>query len=146
MRIWRISNYADLSGSGGLYGDGRWHRSGVPIVYCADHPSTSLLEIFVHANRLTVPDSYQLVEIDVPADIACLDADLSGDAKWRSNVEFTQSAGMQFIQDRRFAIMRVPSVVMPKARNVLINPGHPDSARISIVGADHYPFDSRLLG
>ncbi|MGE0281335.1 MAG: RES family NAD+ phosphorylase [Rhizobiaceae bacterium] len=145
MRIWRISNYADLSGSGGLYSEGRWHRQGIPILYCADHPSTSLLEILVHANRLTVPDSYQLLEIDVPDNIPRHDPDLRGESNWQRNFEFTQSIGMQFVGEGRFALMRVPSVVMPMASNVLINPRHPAAARISVAGAYRYPFDSRLF-
>jgi RES domain-containing protein len=54
MRIWRISNFADLSGRGGMLIDGRWNRRGTPIVYCTDHPSTALLEILVHATRETM--------------------------------------------------------------------------------------------
>jgi RES domain-containing protein len=78
MRIWRISNYADLSGRGGTMGEGRWHRKGVLITYCADHPSTALLEILVHATRWTVPDVYQLIEIDIPEDVPVLDGILPG--------------------------------------------------------------------
>lgn len=145
MRVWRISNYADLSGAGGLYGEGRWHRRGVPILYCADHPSTSLLEILVHANRLTVPDSYQLIEIDIPDGTSRFDPDLSGNPEWSTNMAYTQRIGMGFISDARSALMQVPSVVMPKARNVLINPRHAEAALARIVDVSRYPFDSRLF-
>ena len=145
MRVWRISNFADLSGAGGLYGDGRWHRRGVPVIYCADHPSTSLLEILVHASRVTVPDSYHLIEIDIPDGTSCFDPDLSGTPDWTKDLAYTQSVGMGFFSDARSAFMRVPSVVMPKARNLLINPRHPDAGLARIVDVDRYPFDSRLF-
>ena len=49
---------------------GRWHSSGRPIVYCAEHPASALLEILAHldvANLAALPDGYQLLEIEVPA-------------------------------------------------------------------------------
>ena len=66
MQIWRISNYADLSGTGGKHAASRWNRVGHPIVYCADHPSTSLLETLAHIDKDDVPPSYQLLAIEVP--------------------------------------------------------------------------------
>jgi RES domain-containing protein len=51
MELWRISNYADLSGAGGLRAAGRWHSQGKRIVYLADHPSSALLEMLVHLDR-----------------------------------------------------------------------------------------------
>lgn len=143
MQIWRISNHADLSGRGGTMGDGRWHRKGVHITYCADHPSTALLEILVHATRVTVPDVYQLIEIDVPDDVSISDANLP--AGWERNLGISQKVGMEFLASGEAALLRVPSVIMPKASNLLINPQHRASTRISIVETYRYPFDSRLL-
>lgn len=143
MRIWRISGYADLSGRGGTVGDGRWHWKGAPVVYCADHPSTSLLEILVHATRFTVPDPYQLIEIDVPEDVAVSDALVPLD--WRENLYATRRIGTSFLKAASAAVLRVPSVVMPKACNLLINPLHAAASRITIVDTYSYPFDSRLV-
>jgi RES domain-containing protein len=143
MRVWRISNFADLSGQGGLIGEGRWHRLGTPIVYCADHPSTALLEILVHATRQTVPDFYQLIEIDVPDGIGLDEAHIRDD--WESDLKFTQKLGTDFVTANRNAVLSVPSVIMPLARNYLLNPRHPDAARIVVANIYRYPFDSRLL-
>lgn len=143
MRVWRISNFVDLSGRGGLIGPGRWHSLGTPIVYCADHPSTALLEILVHATRQTVPDFYQLIEIDIPNDIRLQSAALQ--EGWETDLSFTQRTGTDFVLANREAILAVPSAIMPKARNYLLNPGHADAARIVVVNIYRYPFDSRLL-
>ncbi|MEQ1953305.1 RES family NAD+ phosphorylase [Mesorhizobium sp. CN2-181] len=143
MRVWRISNFADLTGNGGLHGEGRWHAKGVPIIYCADHPSTSLLEILVHANRQTVPDFYQLIEMDVPDTVGHFIPDIF--EGWRIDQPRTRRIGMSFIEDGRFAMMKVPSVVMPRALNFIVNPLHRDAASITIVGVERYPFDSRLF-
>lgn len=123
--------------------DGRWHRKGIPVVYCADHPSTALLEILAHATPSTIPDGYQLIEIDAPDDLSVIDANLS--EGWQDDQDATREAGMVFLKDRTAALLRVPSVIMPKAANLLINPQHEAAARISIAEVYRYPFDSRLL-
>lgn len=143
MRIWRISNYLDLSGHGGTLSEGRWHKKGFPIVYCSDHPATALLEILVHANRFTVPDFYQLLEIEVPADVAPAVAEV--DSNWKNGMEATQSIGTRFLSEQTHALLQVPSVVVAHAYNLLLNPQHPDASRISIMGHGRYPFDSRLF-
>ena len=70
MELWRISNYADLSGGGGLRAGGRWHSLGRKIVYLADHPSSALLEMLVHMDRDLIPATYQLLRVVVLAAIA----------------------------------------------------------------------------
>src|SRR5882757_142256 len=70
MELWRISNYADLSGSGGIRAAGRWHSQGRRIVYLADHPSSALLEMLVHLDRDLIPSTYQLLRVAVPSEIA----------------------------------------------------------------------------
>lgn len=69
MELWRISNYADLSGIGGLRAAGRWHSRGRRIVYLADHPSSAMLEMLVHMDRDDIPRTYQLLRASVPEDI-----------------------------------------------------------------------------
>ncbi|MGB9409097.1 MAG: RES family NAD+ phosphorylase, partial [Terracidiphilus sp.] len=46
--LWRISNYVDLSGEGGLTASARWHTKGKPVVYLADSPAGAMLERIVH--------------------------------------------------------------------------------------------------
>jgi RES domain-containing protein len=143
MRIWRISNFADLSGRGGTLIDGRWNRRGTPIVYCIDHPSTALLEILVHATRETVPDTYQLIEIDVPDGIETIEPVI--DDGWDKDMESTRRQGTAFLSANRYALMKIPSVIMRKASNYLLNPNHDDASSITIAGLYRYPFDSRLI-
>jgi len=143
MRLWRISNFADLSGEGGLLIEGRWHFRGTPVVYCTDHPSTALLEILVHATRSTVPDYYQLLEIEAPDNIEAFVPAIP--TNWDHDIDGTRRIGARFIADGISALMSVPSVIMPKACNVLLNPAHADARRIRIVETYRYPFDSRLI-
>ena len=68
MVLWRISNFADLKGIGGLRAPGRWHFAGQPVVYLAEHPAGALLETLVHqeiGGTADLPDTYQLLKVEV---------------------------------------------------------------------------------
>lgn len=73
MIVWCISNHADLSGRGGLIAQGRWHRKGIPVVYCSDHPSTTLLEIVVQVDIGEMPENFQLLKIHCPDNLPLVD-------------------------------------------------------------------------
>ena len=143
MKLWRISEFAKLSGDGGLYYAARWNEVGYPIVYCCDHPSTSLLEIIAHIDREDAPSTYQLLEIETPDALPIFEPALQGD--WFNNIQMTQMLGTAFLTEKRFPLMRIPSVIMPQAFNYLLNPAHPDAAKCAIARTWRYPFDSRLL-
>jgi RES domain-containing protein len=44
------------------------------------------------------------------------------------------------------AVLQVPAVVMPVESNFLLNPRHPQFARVSIVREEPFSFDSRVVG
>jgi RES domain-containing protein len=145
MDLWRISNYADLSGIGGLRAAGRWHSQGRRIVYLADHPSSALLEMLVHMDRALIPSTYQLLRVDVPADIA-IEAIGAGmlSADWRAELIASCRIGDQWLDRSSSALLRVPSAI-GQGHNYLLNPAHLDAARIVVAEISHAPFDSRLL-
>ena len=143
MRFWRISNFADLSGAGGALYASRWNRKGLPAVYLADHPSTALLETLVHFRSVNLPGTFQLLAVDAPDLVSIHRAELSVD--WTSRVSLTRKIGSEFLEMGDFALMRVPSIIMPQACNFLMNPQHPEAKQIHIAQTWRYPFDSRLL-
>lgn len=143
MRIWRISNYAELSGAGGRYASGRWNHKGTPIVYCSDHPSTAMLEILVNVDAEDLPDSYQLLEIELPDEINLVTPKLPED--WRDKRLISRDTFETFCTDATSPVMTVPSVVMPRAFNHLINPRHPNAASIAIKSVTKHPLDPRFL-
>ncbi len=152
MRIWRISNYADLSGVGGLKVAGRWHEKGRQVVYSADHPSTALLEALIHLeiDVEDLPYNFQLIEIEVPADLSIRSIEIAELEKvsigWKEDVQITRGQALPWFQELKAPVLRVPSAILPDVSNFLINPLHPDTGKIVIIGAKKHPYDTRLFG
>src|ERR1700751_511603 len=97
MELWRISNYADLSGVGGLRAAGRWHSQGRRIVYLADHPSRALLEMLVHMGRDLIPATYQLLRVSVPEDSVVETVSNELPAEWRSRTMVSREIGDRWL-------------------------------------------------
>jgi RES domain-containing protein len=151
VRLWRISNYPDLSGSGGLKVGGRWHEKGRHVVYASEHPASALLEVMVHLeiDFADLPSTYQLLEIDVPDDIAVERIAITDVEKisqdWRGDPKLTRGLLRPWFDETRTAIVGVPSAIAPFTTNYLINPVHVDAARLKVVHAARYPHDQRLF-
>ncbi len=148
MRVWRISNYATLDGSGGLRASARWHSKGRLIIYCAPNPATALLEMLVHGELEAgdLPIQYQLLKIDIPDDIPYETVALDSlPVDWRRNSSITRQIGDAWLAAGRTALLVVPSTIVPETDNILINPAHPDSGRIRIIGSQPCRLDERLL-
>jgi len=96
-----------------------------------------------------LPDTYQLLEIDVPDDVPIERIPVATIEKmardWRDDRKITRQLLLPWFEEVRTAVMAVPSVIMPFATNYLINPLHTDAARISVSHAARYPHDQRLF-
>ncbi len=148
MILWRISNYEDLKGIGGLKYPGRWHNRGVPVVYTAEHPALALLEVLVHFELAPdeVPANFKLMSVATPdkAQIANLDSQaLQGN--WQQNLELTRSIGDEWLESANSLALRVPSVLVPHSYNYLLNPRHPTAAGMRIDNVTRHPYDGRLF-
>lgn len=149
MKLWRISNHADLSGAGGLRAGGRWHSPGHAIVYLAEHPALALLEALVHlelGDLSAIPSHYQLLEIEAPARLPR--EVVSGSllvGEWVQDIAMTRAIGDAWLRQCRAALLSVPSAIVPNSRNWLINPMHRDAVRFSITRIAKFPVDLRLV-
>lgn len=147
MILWRISNYADLEGRGGLVSSGRWHTRGHPVVYLAETPAGALIEALVHLelNESDLPEAYQLLKVSVPSNVKterCNPATLGDD--WTVDLQITRRVGDDWLRWRSASLLRVPSAVVPETWNWLLNPAHPQARRLRISWARRYAWDSRL--
>lgn len=147
MRLWRITRFATLDGKGGTIESGRWHTAPRPVIYAADHPSTALLEVFVHLeiDPEDLPDDYRLIEIDVPDHIAFkyfVDSELP--EHWRKTEQLTRRLGDAWLENAGQAMLLMPSAVLPAASIALLNCEHGDFAFVKIVANLPHDFDPRL--
>lgn len=148
MILWRISNYADLDGVGGVLHAGRWHHRGRPVVYLAESPAGALLEALVHVQAShggELPASYQLLEVLVPDDVPSETVELPQGLPWRDHVAATRDLGSAWLAARRSLLLQVPSAVVGRSFNRLLNPLHAQASRCSVVSVARHPFDARLL-
>ncbi len=53
--------------------------------------------------------------------------------------------GDEWIVSKSTAILQVPSVLVPRQKNYLINPAHPLFGAIKILDTTPFAFDSRIL-
>ena len=151
MRLWRVSNHPDLSGDGGRRADGRWHERGRPAVYLAEHAALALLEVLVHLeiDPEDIPSRYQLLTAEVPDTVAVeqlAEAELAARmANWRHAPDETRKLTRSWFSERRTALLRVPSVIVPAAHNCLLNPLHPEAEEITILARQTVQYDARLF-
>lgn len=148
MLFWRISNYATLDGTGGLYVSGRWHTRGRPVVYCTWHPSTALLETLVHLeiDAEDRPNHFQLLRIESPQALSLERLEESAlPAGWRTNLAATQQLGDEWLISRRTLLLEVPSALLPETWNLVLNPLHPQASQLRITRIYYEPYDPRLI-
>ncbi|MCY0093915.1 RES family NAD+ phosphorylase [Hoeflea ulvae] len=143
MRIWRISNYSDLSGTGGTYVAGRWNHLGRRIIYCAEHPALAMLELLVHFDPEDLPETYQLLEIDLPDTLGV--EVVSVPDNWEDDPAISRDAFEAFCDRGDAPVVSVPSIIMPHCRNFLINPLHADHSQLSVVSLETHVLDPRFL-
>jgi RES domain-containing protein len=139
MELWRLCRrpFADLSGEGARRLGGRWNSPGRAVVYLAEHPALAAMEVRVHLDLPfeLLPADFVLMRIAVP------DGLIAGLAGAQSE---TVAAGDAWLTGARSAALRVPSVLVPYAWNVLLNPGHPAAPEARVLANEPFGFDPRL--
>jgi RES domain-containing protein len=58
--------------------------------------------------------------------------------------QLSQQIGAAWYETRESAVLAVPSTIIRQEFNYLLNPLHPDFARIKVVSVEPYHFDARL--
>ncbi len=155
--VWRIALDAptfkadDLSGEGAKKSGGRWNKKGTPVLYTSESIALACLETLVHINAQGLPLNRYLVRIDIPTKVWDMakkfnfkTAGFGWDALPAGTVSIDK--GEKWLQSNTSALLFVPSVVIPQASNVLINPLHPDTKLIKAKKIEKFSYDPRLVG
>jgi len=120
---------------------------GKRVVYLAESPAGAMLEVLVHLKERDeeLPRTYSLLEIQVPKHLAARDILPLADSHWKEQLESTQRIGDTWLDSRETALARVPSAILPRTWNILLNPKHPDASQIKIGTVIREQFDNRLF-
>ena len=155
MTIWRLvkEKYARVAydGGGGLVSAGRWHRAGRRACYASEHAALAILEKLVWTDDDAVqagipfvlvpltldPEQHlnRLGEDDLPPEWDVSDHAAAG----------TRAIGAAWLDDEEAPVLSVPSVLLPTARNFLVNPIAPSFEELEVGEAAPFEWDPRLF-
>jgi RES domain-containing protein len=139
------SGFPANSGVGAALYGGRWNRIGTEAIYTSESRSLAALEILVHFSVL--PEDFVLTEINIPNEVNILRFDRTDlPAGWYTEdvIEAAQEFGEAWTRKGLYAVLSVPSTIVPEERNFVINPAHRDFRAIKFSSPSPFKFDSRL--
>lgn len=151
MRFWRIcrQRYAAEAGTGAgarLYG-GRWNSRGVSVVYASTSLALAAIETFVNLEPNLRPADLVSIEGNIPDTVAVgrLEPEVLPDGWYESRDESLRQFGDEWIRGGKTAVLLVPSAAIRGEWNVLLNPAHPQFARITLHPPVRFEYDARMF-
>ena len=161
--VWRLVKHRHIAtafdGEGArLYG-GRWNSRGTPMVYLSASLSLAALELFVHLSAEDARLQLAAIPVSLPAGIAIDQANIKDLPKgWRSEppTDACKAFGSDWAnaggnadtnagaKSGGAALLRIPSVIVPREFNYLANPRHPAFAQLTPQTAEPFGFDDRM--
>lgn len=141
MRLWRVSKAEfakNMNGEGArLYG-GRWSPAGYPAIYTSEHPALAGFEKLVHTgiSIIKAPLDHELVAFTLPDDASVTSVSHVPDEPLY--------IGEQWIKANKTLLLMVPSVVVPESWNYVVNPRHPEFAKVKLNNHGLFVFDRRI--
>lgn len=129
-----------------LYG-GRWNSVGVAMVYASEHQSLAALETRVHIDTTKKLKRYKCFAFHFDEGLMEVFrvGGLPKDWQQEPPPPSMQQLGDDWVKSAVSAILAVPSIIIPSELNYLLNPRHPDFAKIKIDKPADFVFDQRLL-
>ena len=136
-----------FSGKGAEAWGGRWNPPGTRAVYCADSRALAALEILVHAQSLSGSPDLVIFEVDLPESLR-VHVPRSLPAQWKAEPvgPASQAVGAKWLAESAAAVLKVPSAVIPKEFNFVLNPAHADFRKVRVGGPERFVLDGRLTG
>jgi len=147
---WRIlkTKYATspFDGEGARLNGGRWSSPGRPVVYTADSAALATLEILVHLLSSSTLSYYSLASAAFPSSevTTMTPADLPPNWQASPAPPELQRIGDLWLDEARYAVLQVPSAIVPSDSNYLLNPQHPGFGGFTFGPLIPYGFDPRL--
>ena len=151
VSAWRIVKvkYAAMafSGEGAKRDGGRWNSIGTAVVYTSESTSLAMLEMLVNIESQELLKRYVLFEVTFDEALVQAVDPMALPKTWRRSPPppAVQRVGDLWVAAGGSAVLKVPSVIVAEGWNYMLNPAHPDFAKIVIGPKQPARFDSRLL-
>ncbi len=146
MHAFRIADrrWPIFEGTGAaLYGD-RWNPPGKPVIYASTSFACAMLERLAQTGTGRMPKNQVGVVIEIPDDLIIEHAPFDY-ATGLPPLSESRAFGDLWLTERRAPVLTVRSAISRYDRNVLINPAHPDFARIVCSEAEPMVWGERLF-
>lgn len=137
-----------FDGEGAFRFGGRWNSRGTRIIYTADSLALAAMEMLVHLDDDGLLLKYSFVPAEIPTDLILLVADFRPlPADWNRSPApaALQQIGDEWARALTSAVLAVPTSIVPRGKNYLLNPAHPDFHKITIDASENFVFDERLV-
>jgi RES domain-containing protein len=136
-----------FDGEGARLSGGRWNSPGTGMVYTSASAALAVLEILVHLGQGDILPSYVLIACSFAESIVeqVNPDDLPPNWLAYPAPPGLQSVGDHWVSSALSAVLRVPSVIVPREFNFLLNPTHADFRRVTFETPEPFNLDLRLL-
>lgn len=151
IKLYRIStteHINDLSGTGARIYGGRWNHAGYPVVYSSGSRSLAALEFLVHVPMALAPENLSIAELSIEKEVkreSITSRELPFNWRDYPAPEELANLGTKWVKARSSLLLDIPSAVVDKEVNTLINPLHPDMKKVFLAKVETFFFDSRLF-
>ena len=149
MKVWRLTSrrHASFDGEGSRRVGGRWNLRGTPLVYTSESLALAALEYLVNVDPETAPGDLVALSAALPDEVSVKIVPAEDlPRNWRSYPAPPELAimGTKWAKSLETAALRVPSVVVPQESNLILNPSHPEFAKIVVQAPIPFTFDARV--
>ncbi len=135
----------DISGEGSKKWGGRWNSPGLPALYSSCTISLSLLELLVYHTSYEEIKVNRLMQIKVPDSSIHSISAASLKTKWQNDIDYCRFMGNEFLLNKKFLLLKMPSAIIPDEFNMMLNPLHSAFNKVSIISSKIFDFDGRLF-
>ena len=149
--VWRLvkQRHADTAfdGEGARRFGGRWNSRGTPLVYLSASLSLAALELFVHLNAEDARLRLTAIPVTIPNGIAIDEVSTDELPRgWRTEPpsDACKAFGSAWVNTGSAALLKIPSVIVPREFNYLANPRHAAFAQLTARIAEPFGFDDRM--
>jgi RES domain-containing protein len=150
MEVHRISDekyIKDLMGIGAKLFGGRWNPKGLAVLYTSINISLAALEYLAHLDIRTIPLNLKLITLEIPDEsiIKFNTSKFNRIIKKKNSMILFKEEGKKWIDSSKSLALEVPSILIQKEKNILINPEHKLIKKVKIKSIEGFKYDKRFF-